>query len=330
AVGGGLLAAGVGGGQSGPGGYHRRADAAAGLSGAGAGAAAGPGGHGGLLAGGGLLLPPHPGGLSPGLRAGGGAGTAGGPFPVDPGPVEPPGGGGESGAGGVLHHPGADLLLVGEPVFADLRPDGVPAGVSERAGGHRAHGPAAAGDGPGVPGAGLPAAAGHLPAGGAALFPLRRVIGAGPVLEVRRGGGGHRPACRVYRRGAVHRQGVLPDRRPLRLDGGDRDGIGDIRAAVPPPGGRRSEKGGQLMEIAVKHLCKSFGGRTVLRDLTFTAGPGITAVMAPSGTGKTTLLRILLGLERPDSGTVEGLAGKRLTAVFQEDRLLEHLSAEGN
>ena len=47
------------------------------------------------------------------------------------------------------------------------------------------------------------------------------------------------------------------------------------------------------MEIAVKHLCKSFGGRTVLRDLTFTAGPGITAVMAPSGTGKTTLLRIL-------------------------------------
>ena len=84
------------------------------------------------------------------------------------------------------------------------------------------------------------------------------------------------------------------------------------------------------MEIAVKHLCKSFGGRTVLRDLTFTAGPGITAVMAPSGTGTTTLLRILLGLERPDSGTVEGLAGKRLTAVFQEDRLLEHLSAEGN
>ena len=84
------------------------------------------------------------------------------------------------------------------------------------------------------------------------------------------------------------------------------------------------------MEIAVKHLCKSFGGRTVLRDLTFTAAPGITAVMAPSGTGKTTLLRILLGLERPDSGTVEGLAGKRLTAVFQEDRLLEHLSAEGN
>ena len=84
------------------------------------------------------------------------------------------------------------------------------------------------------------------------------------------------------------------------------------------------------MEIVVRHLCKSFGDKAVLRDVTFTAGRGITAVMAPSGTGKTTLLRILLGLERADSGTVEGLAGRRLSAVFQEDRLLEHLSAAGN
>ena len=84
------------------------------------------------------------------------------------------------------------------------------------------------------------------------------------------------------------------------------------------------------MEIVVRNLCKSFGDQAVLRDLSFTAGPGITAVMAPSGSGKTTLLRILLGLERPDSGTVEGLTGRRISAVFQEDRLLEHLSAEGN
>ena len=85
-----------------------------------------------------------------------------------------------------------------------------------------------------------------------------------------------------------------------------------------------------MMEIVVRNLCKSFGDQAVLRDLSFTAGPGITAVMAPSGSGKTTLLRILLGLERPDSGTVEGLTGRRISAVFQEDRLLEHLSAEGN
>ena len=85
-----------------------------------------------------------------------------------------------------------------------------------------------------------------------------------------------------------------------------------------------------MMEIVVRNLCKSFGDQAVLRNLSFTAGPGITAVMAPSGSGKTTLLRILLGLETADSGTVEGLAAKRLSAVFQEDRLLEHLSAGGN
>ena len=45
-----------------------------------------------------------------------------------------------------------------------------------------------------------------------------------------------------------------------------------------------------MMEIVVRHLCKSFGDQAVLRDLSFTAGPGITAVMAPSGSGKTTLL----------------------------------------
>ena len=85
-----------------------------------------------------------------------------------------------------------------------------------------------------------------------------------------------------------------------------------------------------MMEIVVRNLCKSFGGQAVLRDLSFTAGPGITCVMAPSGSGKTTLLRGLIGQERPDTGTLDGLAGKRITAVFQEHRLLEHLSTEGN
>ena len=76
------------------------------------------------------------------------------------------------------------------------------------------------------------------------------------------------------------------------------------------------------MEIAVKHLCKSFGGRTVLRDLTFTAGPGIRPSWR-SGTGKTTLLRILLGLERPDSGTVEVGATVKIGHFSQEGRELD-------
>lgn len=81
--------------------------------------------------------------------------------------------------------------------------------------------------------------------------------------------------------------------------------------------------------MEVRNLCKSYGGVPVLEDVTFRAGMGVTCIMAPSGAGKTTLLRILMGLEQADSGTVTGLEG-RLSVVFQEDRLLEHLTAEEN
>ncbi len=83
------------------------------------------------------------------------------------------------------------------------------------------------------------------------------------------------------------------------------------------------------MEIQVERLCKAYHGKSVLREVSFTAGMGVTAVMAPSGAGKTTLLRILMGLERPDSGSVSP-SGLRWSAVFQEDRLLEGQSAMGN
>lgn len=83
------------------------------------------------------------------------------------------------------------------------------------------------------------------------------------------------------------------------------------------------------MEIRVEGLCKSYSGRPVLTGLSAVFPTGITCVSAPSGTGKTTLLRLLLGLERPDGGTVTG-ADCRWAAVFQEDRLLEHLPAAAN
>ncbi len=84
------------------------------------------------------------------------------------------------------------------------------------------------------------------------------------------------------------------------------------------------------MELRVEHLSKSYGDQAVLRDVSFTAGAGIHCLMAPSGAGKTTLLRILLGLETADSGTISGAEGWRWAAVFQENRLLEHLSAREN
>ena len=79
--------------------------------------------------------------------------------------------------------------------------------------------------------------------------------------------------------------------------------------------------------ITVRSLYKSFGAAQVLRDLTLTVnGPAV--LMGPSGCGKTTLLRILMGLETADAGTVQGMG--RVAAVFQEDRLCPQLTAPGN
>ena len=52
------------------------------------------------------------------------------------------------------------------------------------------------------------------------------------------------------------------------------------------------------MELRVEDLRKSYGGAAVLQGVSFTAGIGLTRVTGSSGIGKTTLLRILLGLER--------------------------------
>lgn len=83
------------------------------------------------------------------------------------------------------------------------------------------------------------------------------------------------------------------------------------------------------MELQVEDLRKSYGGTAVLQGVSFTAGIGLTRVTGSSGIGKTTLLRILLGLESPDGGATN--AGRfRWAAVFQEDRLLEGLDAAGN
>ena len=83
--------------------------------------------------------------------------------------------------------------------------------------------------------------------------------------------------------------------------------------------------------IGAEHIWKAYGAEEVLRDVSFAAPAGqIACLMAPSGRGKTTLLRILLGLEAPDRGRVLRPEPCRWSAVFQEDRLLEQLDAMGN
>lgn len=80
--------------------------------------------------------------------------------------------------------------------------------------------------------------------------------------------------------------------------------------------------------IRVRHLSKAFDGIAVFDDFSCDIPRGVvTCIMAPSGKGKTTLLRMLMGFEQPDSGAITGLEGLRRSAVFQEDRLCGNLSA---
>lgn len=57
---------------------------------------------------------------------------------------------------------------------------------------------------------------------------------------------------------------------------------------------------------------------------------GCVGIIGASGSGKTTLLKLLLGRFVPARGTISGLQDKRISVVFQEDRLLWHLSAAEN
>ena len=82
-----------------------------------------------------------------------------------------------------------------------------------------------------------------------------------------------------------------------------------------------------INKLEICGLTKRFGEKTLFEDLDLTlAEPAI--LWAPSGWGKTTLLRILMGLEAPTSGSVEGVG--QVGAVFQEDRLCPQLTAEEN
>jgi len=84
---------------------------------------------------------------------------------------------------------------------------------------------------------------------------------------------------------------------------GERVTIETEPASSPPP---RTEADRQA--VSVSGLTKSFGGLRALGDVTLTVSPGqVYGVLGPNGAGKTTFLRILLGLVRPDGGTVRVL-----------------------
>jgi sulfonate transport system ATP-binding protein len=73
--------------------------------------------------------------------------------------------------------------------------------------------------------------------------------------------------------------------------------------------------------VLLKDVRRAFGRRTVLGGINLTLRPAeFIAVLGPSGTGKTTLLRLLAGLDQADSGTIVVPAIR--SVVFQEPRLV--------
>lgn len=81
--------------------------------------------------------------------------------------------------------------------------------------------------------------------------------------------------------------------------------------------------------IVLDNVTKNYTGQVILDNFSTTYLPGGTYYLtSPSGGGKTTLLRILAGLTKADSGSVEGLGS--CSMVFQEDRLCEDYSAVKN
>ncbi len=94
------------------------------------------------------------------------------------------------------------------------------------------------------------------------------------------------------------------------------------------------------MGIVVKNICKKFGDFTAVDHVSFEVKEGeLVALLGPSGCGKSTILRIIAGLETPDSGEIY-LTGKDVTSlatqkrkvgfVFQHYALFKHKTVEKN
>ena len=101
------------------------------------------------------------------------------------------------------------------------------------------------------------------------------------------------------------------------------------------------ENNQQGVSVQVRGLRRSFGGQEVLRGLDFEVRPGeIFVIMGPSGSGKSVLLRHIIGLEPPDAGEIlvngesiqaDGVMDKyRLAMVFQSGALLNSLTVGEN
>jgi phospholipid/cholesterol/gamma-HCH transport system ATP-binding protein len=107
----------------------------------------------------------------------------------------------------------------------------------------------------------------------------------------------------------------------------------------------QAEEDGSAPALAVEDLHKSFGNQKVLNGVSLTVSRGETlAVLGRSGTGKSVMLRLIIGLEQPDSGSIRihgqnigGLAldemgeiRKKMGFLFQHAALYDSMTVEQN
>ena len=86
-----------------------------------------------------------------------------------------------------------------------------------------------------------------------------------------------------------------------------------------------------MRDILLRHVGMAFGEKQIFSDLNLSfSSPGQYAILGPSGRGKTTLLRLIAGLERPQGGEVLLPKGARIAFCFQEDRLLPFKTVREN
>ena len=85
------------------------------------------------------------------------------------------------------------------------------------------------------------------------------------------------------------------------------------------------------MSLVIKNLIKSFGDKQIFSDFSYEfSDTGIYLLRGDSGVGKTTLLRIIAGLDNQFSGEVDGGGIPNVSFAFQEYRLFPDLSALDN
>ena len=81
----------------------------------------------------------------------------------------------------------------------------------------------------------------------------------------------------------------------------------------------------------LRNIDFSYGEKPVLKNFSLSLPEkGVICLFGASGLGKTTVLRLMAGLETPRAGSIEGFENKRITFIFQEDRLLPWRTAKEN